>query len=40
MNATGLDLKPLYDGGSPWDTIWSGIRRWREKNVQYEKLDI
>lgn len=39
-NETGLDLTPLSDKGNPWDTIWSGIRKWREKNVQYEKLDI
>ena len=40
QNETGLDLTPLADKGNPWDTIWSGIRKWREKNVQYEKLDI
>lgn len=40
QNASGQELKPLTDKRTPWDTIWAGIRKWREKNVQYEKLDI
>ena len=31
---------PLQDKNTPWETMWTGIKGWRQKNVQYEKIDI
>lgn len=30
---TDYNLTPLSDKATPWDTMWSGIRKWRVKNV-------
>ena len=37
---SGLDLSCLSDKNSPLETIWCGIRKWREKNVQHAKMEV
>ena len=33
LDQTDFNLTPLSDKATAWDTMWSGIRKWREKNV-------